>query len=97
MELPNSHMVVEFGLDEIPSTLGVDSPMLCLHTSEVNPFHVIFDLNGILIITRFDKGFRSIILRLGLKEFLEKCLVQCQVCIWSIAQCHNIYNYLDQI
>jgi hypothetical protein len=23
--------------------------------------------------------------------------MQFQVYIWSIAQCHNIYNYLDQI
>jgi hypothetical protein len=28
---------------------------------------------------------------------LEKCLMQFQVYIWSIAHRHNIYNYLDQI
>ncbi len=97
MELPNSHTFIEVSLDEIPSTLGVDSLVLCLHTLEMNPFHVIFDLNGILIITHFDKGSHIIILLLRLKEFLEKCLVEFQVCIWSIAQHHNIYNYLDQI
>jgi len=43
VELPNSRTVVEIGLDEIPSTLGVGSPMPCSYVVEVNPFHVIFD------------------------------------------------------
>jgi hypothetical protein len=55
VELPNSHKVVEVGLDEIPSTLGVDSEVLHFPLVEVKPIHVIFDLNGVLIATRFDK------------------------------------------
>jgi hypothetical protein len=84
-------------LDEIPSTLGVNSAVLHLPASEMSPFHVIFYLNGILIATCFNKRSRTNILHPGLKEFLEKCLMQFQVYIWSIAQCHNIYDYLDQI
>jgi hypothetical protein len=76
MELPNSRTAIEVGLDEIPSTLGVGSPMPCLHVVEVSPFHVIFDLNGILITTCFNKGFCTIIFHPRLKEFLEKCLAQ---------------------
>jgi hypothetical protein len=62
-------------LDEIPSTLGVDSSVLCLHAAKVNPFHVIFDLNGVLIATNFDRDSGIVILYLELKEFLDKCLV----------------------
>jgi len=76
VELPNSRTVVEVGLDEIPSTLGVGSPMPCLHVAEVSPFHVIFDLNGVLITTCVNKGFCTIILRPKLKEFLEKSIAQ---------------------
>jgi len=81
VESPNSHNVVEVGLDEIPSTSGGDYPMPRSPTSEVSPFHVIFKLNGVLIVTRFDKGGYgnptscTIIFHLRLKEFLEKCLV----------------------
>jgi hypothetical protein len=57
----------------------------------------IFYLNKVLISTHFDKGSRIIILCHGLKEFLEKCPTQFQVYIWYATQCHNIYNYLDQI
>jgi hypothetical protein len=74
VELPNSFEIVVINLDEIRSTSSVDSTVLCSFVAEVNPFDVIFDLNGILITTCFDKGFQIVILRLGLKEFLEKCL-----------------------
>ncbi len=43
-------------LHEMPSTLGVDSPMPCLPSLEVSPLHVIFDLNGVLVTTCFDRG-----------------------------------------
>ncbi len=84
VESPNSHMIVAVTLDKILLTLGVDSTMHHSFTTKVGPFHVIFYLNGVLITTYFDKGFQSVILRLGLKEFLEKCLAQFQVYIWSI-------------
>ncbi len=45
MESPNSHEVVAIGLDEIPSTLDVNAKMLHLLTTDVNLFHMIFDLN----------------------------------------------------
>ncbi len=82
---------------------GGDSLVPCLPTMEVNPFHVIFDLNGLLITTCFKKGGYgkasscTIILHPRLKEFLEKCLALFHVYIWSTTQHHNIYNYLDKI
>ncbi len=97
MELPNSRAIVAINLDEIPSTSIVDSEVPHLLVMEVSPFHVIFDLNKVLIVTRFDKGSRTVILRLGLKEFLDKCLTPFQVYIWSTIQHHNIYDYLDHI
>jgi hypothetical protein len=97
VELPNSFEIVAVNLDEIPSTSNVDFAVLRLLIAKVNPFHVIFDLNGIFIATRFDKGSHTIIFCFGLKEFLEKCLAQFQVYIWSTTQHHNIYNYLNHI
>jgi hypothetical protein len=38
-----------------------------------------------------------IVFRVGLKEFLERCVIQFYVYIWSMAHCHNIYKYLDEI
>jgi hypothetical protein len=81
VESPNSCTVIEVGFDEIPSTLGVDFEVHFLFAKKMSPFHVIFDLNGILIATRFDRGSTIVILYPRLKEFLEKCLVQFQVYI----------------
>ena len=50
-ESPNSHVVVEINFDEIPLTPIFDSIVPCLPVVEVNPFHVIFNLDGILIPT----------------------------------------------
>jgi hypothetical protein len=97
VESPNSCVVVEIDLDEIPSTPGVDFTMLHSLVIEVNPFHVIFYLYKILIIECFNKCSGIIILHLGLKNFFEKSLVQFQVYIWFIAHCHNVYNHLDKI
>jgi hypothetical protein len=83
VELPNSCTVVEVNLDEILSTLGGDSPVPCSHVVKVSPFHMIFDLNKVLIATCFDKGSHTIIFHPGLKNVLEKCLAQFQVYIWS--------------
>ncbi len=117
----------EAGLDELPPTLGFNSPNAssgkCGVTkfthgccsrlgwdsfnfnslvpysprTDMSPFHVIFYLNQVLIATHFNKGFHIVILCTELNEFLEKCLAQFQVYIWFAAQCHNTYNYLDQI
>jgi hypothetical protein len=56
MELPNSHALVELGLDEMPSTLKVDSQVFHSPLAMMSPFHVIFYLNGILIAPHFDRG-----------------------------------------
>jgi len=76
VELSNSHVVVAVGLDEIPSTLSVDVEVPGSLIVEANLFHVIFNLNGILIVTCFNRGSRTIIIYPGLNEFIEKCLVQ---------------------
>jgi len=85
VESPNSHVIVAINLNEILLILGVNITVHYSFTVEVGPFHVIFDMNGVLITTYFDKGSHNIILCLGLKELLEKCLAQFQVYIWSIA------------
>jgi hypothetical protein len=90
VELPNSCTVVEVNLDEIPLTSSVNSSMLHSSTTKVCPFHLIFNLNGIMITTCFNMRSCTIIFHRGLKEFLEKCLTQFQVYIWFIAQSHNI-------
>lgn len=41
--------------------------------------------------------FHTFILKPGLKEFLEWCIVQFTMYIWSATQQHNINKYLDQI
>jgi hypothetical protein len=92
-----SCVVVVIDVDETLSILGVDIEMFHLPMVEVSLLHVIFDLNKVLIATCFDRGSHTIILRPGLKEFVAKCFVQFQVYIWSTTQCHNIYNYLNQI
>ncbi len=103
MELPNSCASVELGLDEMPLTLRVESQVPHSPIAQMSPFHVIFYLNGVLVVTHFDRGgyhkapSRTIILQPRLKEFLNKCVAQFHMYIWPIAYQHNIYNYLDQI
>jgi len=96
VELPNSH-VVEINLDEVPLTSSFNFVVPHSLVVESSPFHVIFDLNGVLLATCFDKGSRIVIFHPGLKEFFEKYLAQFQVYNWFVAQHHNIYSYLDQI
>ncbi len=96
MELPNSH-VVEINLDEVPLTSSFNFVVPHSLVVESSPFHVIFNLNGVLLATCFDKGSHIVIFHPGLKEFFEKYLAQFQVYNWFVAQHHNIYSYLDQI
>jgi len=56
MESPNSCVFVELKMDEMPLTSGVDSLVFRSLVMEVNPFHVIFNLNGVLVATHFNKG-----------------------------------------
>jgi hypothetical protein len=86
VESTNSCVVVEVSLNEILLISSVNSLVLRLHTMEVSPFHVIFNLNEVLIATRFDKGYRTIFFHPILKEFLKKFLVQFQVYIWCKTQ-----------
>ncbi len=55
MESRNSCTVVEAGLDEIPSTSNVDYEMPHSPIAKVNPFHVIFDLDRVLVATHLIK------------------------------------------
>ncbi len=97
---PQSFNEQEF--HEMPSSSKMDSQVLCLHLPKVCPLHVIFYLNAVLSTTHIDRGGYQkgpfcIIFKLGLKEFLERCIAQFHVCTWSITQFHNIYNCLDQV
>jgi hypothetical protein len=53
---------------------------------EVNDYHLIFDLNGVLVATS-EGQIRSHpnVLRLGLKEFLFACVKKFTMYIWSLA------------
>jgi len=76
MESPNSCTFIILRFDEMPLTLGVDSLVFHSPSTEMNPFHVIFYLNKILVVEHFDRGGYHkapsciVILLLGLKEFL---------------------------
>ncbi len=83
MESLNSRVIVVVNLDEIPLTLSVDSEVLHSLVAKVNPFHVIFNLDGVLIATRFNKGSCIGILHPKLEKFIKKCLAQLQVYIGS--------------
>jgi hypothetical protein len=56
VELLNSRVIVVVNLDEIPLTSSVDSKVPHSPIAKVNPFHVIFNLERILITTCFDRG-----------------------------------------
>ncbi len=73
------------------SSLGIDLPMLCLPSLKVNSFHFIFDLNGVFVAKQFKLvqnirpltqherahvSSRTFVLKLELKEFLERCMTQ---------------------
>lgn len=77
--------------DEMPSISGLSFDFKVIHSLalKVNPLHVIFDLNGVLVETRLE-GFQStrtiahtrmltfgsLVLKPRLKEFLIRCLVE---------------------
>jgi hypothetical protein len=70
---------------------------------KVSPLLVIYNLNRIFVATCFNRGKYqrapswTIVLKPWLKEFLDRCIMQFHMYIWSIGQRHNIYNYLDQV
>jgi hypothetical protein len=81
VKLSNSRAVVEINLDEIPLISGGNSLVFHLLVMKVSPFHMIFNMNKVIIARHFDKGgygkatSHITIFFLGLKEFLEKCVV----------------------
>jgi len=84
VESPNSCAAIEVDLDEILSTSSGNSPLPYSHVVVVSPFYVFFNLNKVLITTHFNKGSCIVIFHPRLKEFLEKCLTQFHVYIWSV-------------
>ncbi len=71
------------------SSLGIDLPTFCLPSPKVNSFHFIFDLNGVFVATHFKVvqnirpltqherahvSSRTLVLKLELKEFLERSM-----------------------
>jgi len=72
VESPNSCAGFEINLDEIPSTSSFDIILPHLPTTKVNPFHVIFDMNEVLITTHFDKGSHTIIFSSWIERIIGK-------------------------
>lgn len=75
---------------------------------EVSPLYVIFDIIGVLLATCFEviqnnfltwhqrTPFYTFIMKLELKELFKRCIMQFILYFWSIAQHHNISNYLNK-
>lgn len=99
MESPNSRSLSEQKFHEVPSTSRINFPMSHSPSSKLSPLHVIYNLNGVLVATCFNRGKYqrapswTIVFKPWLKEFLERHIMQFQMYIWSIAQCHNIYPF----
>ncbi len=64
---------------------------------EVNDYHLIFNLNGVLIVTREGKLKLSMVLKLGLKDFLLACVIFKIMYIWSSAMRRNFLRHLEII
>jgi hypothetical protein len=65
---------------------------------EVNDYHLIFELSGVLVAaSEGQTRSRLIILKHGLKEFLSTCKKKFMVYIWSSAMKRNFSRHLDII
>jgi hypothetical protein len=65
---------------------------------EVNDYHLIFELNGVLVaIGEGQTKSCPIVLKLGLKEFLSTCVKKFMVYIWSLTMKRNFLRHLDNI
>jgi hypothetical protein len=63
---------------------------------EVNDYYLIFDLNGVLVVTGEDQTrSRLVVLRHGLKEFLYAYVKKFMMYIWSLAMKRNFSRHLD--
>ncbi len=58
---------------------------------EVIEYHLIFNLNGVLVATRDSQITRSrlVVLKLGLKEFFSSCIIKFRVDIWFLEMKRN--------
>ncbi len=58
---------------------------------EVSEYHLIFDLNGVLVATKEGQITKShlVVLRLGLKEFFSTYINKFKVYIWSLEMKRN--------
>jgi hypothetical protein len=103
VESTNSRSFSEQKMHEMPSISGIDSQVFHSPSLKLSALHVIFYLNGVFIATCFNRGGHhktpscTFILRPRLNEFLQRCITQFTMYIWSTTQCHNIINYLDKI
>jgi hypothetical protein len=65
---------------------------------EVSDYHLIFDLNGVLVaVGEGQTRTCPVVLRLGLKEFLSTCVKKFMVYIWSSAMKRNFSKHLEII
>ncbi len=91
---------IELALQEIAMIFRI--PKEIRPVMEVSKYHLIFDLNGVLVATREGQITTShlVVLRLGLKEFFSTCIKKFRVYIWSLAMKKNFarqgthFNYL---
>jgi hypothetical protein len=65
---------------------------------EVNEYHLIFDLNGVLVaIGEGQTRSRPVVLKPSLKEFLFACVKKFKEYIWSLTMNRNFLRQLDII
>jgi hypothetical protein len=65
---------------------------------EVSDYHLIFDLNGVLLVKGEDQTrTHLVVVGLGLKEFLTACVKKITVYIWSSATKRNFLRHLEII
>jgi hypothetical protein len=86
----------EQGLHEIATTFRLIEKSLV--ESKVSGYHLIFDLNGVLVVIgEGPTRFRLMILRPRLKEFFYSCATKFTVYIWSFAIRRNFSKHLEII
>jgi hypothetical protein len=62
---------------------------------EVNDYHLIIDLNGVLVATcEGQTRIHPMVLMHGLKEFLSICVKKITMYIWSLAMKRNVFKAL---
>jgi hypothetical protein len=67
-------------------------------TTKVNEYHLILDLNGILLVTgEGPNKFHLVVLKNGLKELLYICVKKIIVYIWSSMMRRNFVRHLEII